>query len=61
MEDSLPILQFKKNSLINTWKGLHNSPKHGLQVLVETLNTIPEILLPKELPEEDLEKVLNFP
>jgi hypothetical protein len=29
--------------------------------LVETLNTIPEILLPKELPEENLENMLNFP
>jgi hypothetical protein len=34
--------------------------EHDLQILVEILNTIPEILSPKELPEEDLEDILNF-
>jgi hypothetical protein len=35
--------------MMNTWKGLHNSPEHGLQVLVETLSTLPKILSPQKL------------
>jgi hypothetical protein len=61
MEDGLPVLCFKKNLMMNTWKGLRNSPEHGLQVLVEILSTVPEILLPQKLPEKDLENILNFP
>jgi hypothetical protein len=60
MEDDSPILQFKKHLLKNTWKGLRNSPENGLQILIETLNVVPQIVAPKELPMKDLEDMQNF-
>jgi hypothetical protein len=61
LEDGSPILRFKKHLLRNTWKGLRNAPENGLQILIETLNVVPQIVAPKELPMEDLENMQNFP
>jgi hypothetical protein len=61
LEDGSPILRFKKHLLRNTWKGLRNSPGNDLQILIETLNAVPQIVAPKELPMEDLEDIQNFP
>jgi hypothetical protein len=57
----MACLFFVLKRMINTWKGLHNSPEYSLQVFVEILSTVPEILPPQKLPEEDLEDILNFP